>query len=154
MTTTVEIDIDNYLSEEEKKEIAQDLFKEELRKGFLSSQDHKRNTENYERVINNSVYEFLMTEIDTIIGCDFKEKLSIGIKKILSKDLTYSVFRDLSPWDNKKSVAQEMLDNLVLENKQIAEDKVKEAMQNINFDNLEDYFADILKEAIIEKLKQ
>lgn len=154
MKTTIEIDIDNFLSDEDKKEIAQDLFRDELRNGFLASQEHRKNTENYERVIYNSVHYFLEEEMDKIFGTNHKEMLSEKLKKILNKNLEFVVFKNTSPWSNKKSVAQEMLDNLVLENKSIAEAKVIEALENIKFDNLEDYFAEILKDAIIEKLKK
>lgn len=154
MKTTIEIDIDNFLSDEDKKEIAQDLFRDELRNGFLASQEHRKNTENYERVIYNSVHYFLEEEMDKIFGTNHKEMLSENLKKILNKNLEFVVFKNTSPWTDKKSVAQEMLDNLVLENKSIAEAKVKEALENIKFDNIEDYFAEILKDAIIEKLKK
>ena len=154
MKTTIEIDIDNFLSDEDKKEIAENLFKNELRKGFLASQEHRKNTENYERVIYNSVHYFLEEEMDKIFGTNHKEMLSEKLKKLLSKNLEFVVFKNTSPWSDKKSVAQEMLDNLVLENKSIAEAKVREALENINLDNIEDYFAEIMKDAIIEKLKK
>ena len=92
--------------------------------------------------------------MDKVFGTNHKEMLSEKLKKLLSKNLEFVVFKNTSPWSDKKSVAQELLDNLVLENKSIAEAKVREALENINLDNIEDYFAEIMKDAIIEKLKK
>lgn len=147
----LKIDIDDYLTESEKKECAIDLFKEELRKGFLSGQEDKR-INNYERVINNAIYNFLHIEIDKVLGTNFKEKIEKGVKKVLSKDLTYSVFRSESLWGGKLSVAQQTINDTVVANTHLVEERVKKAILEMNFGNLEDYFIDVLKEVIIDKL--
>ena len=149
----IEIDIDDYLSEEDKHDIAKNLFKQTLENGFIKIDKEKR-IDNYERVITNSVHNYLENEVDKIIGSDFKQILHKSVKKVLSKDLTFTVFRNQSIWNDKKSIAQEMLDEIVIENREIAERKVKKALDNLNTDNIEDYFVDVLKEVILNKLKQ
>jgi len=53
------INIDDYLSEEEKKEIAIDAFKESVWDSLRDGRNkNKTNYEDYERVISNSVYHF------------------------------------------------------------------------------------------------
>lgn len=151
---TVDINIDNYLSEEDKLELARDLFKEELRKGFLEGQEEKR-VDNYERVINNSIYHYLGSEIDSILGTDHKEVIEKNVKRIISKDLTYSVFRSPSLWGDKKSRAQEIMDEAVEANKELAVSKVKEALEKIDLNGLDDYLlGEVLMDVIKEKLKQ
>jgi hypothetical protein len=153
MKTNIEIDINDYLSEEEKKEISINLFKEELRNGFIKL-DREKRIKNYERVITNAVFNYLGLEIDKIIGTDFKKILHTSVKKELNKDLSYKLFRNESPWGDKKSIAQITLDEAVAENKDIAIKKVKEALENLNTDNVEDYFIDVMKEVILKKLKE
>lgn len=126
----VDINIDNYLSEEDKLELAKDLFKEELRKGFIEEVKEKR-IDNYERVITNAVFHFLHSEVDSIIGADHMEIIEKGVKKVISKDLSYSVFRSPSLWGDKKSKAQEIMDEAVVANKQLAIDRVTKAMEVI-----------------------
>lgn len=98
------------------------------------------------------MYTFLEDSIDSILGSSFKELLTTKVLEVLSKDITFSLFRNSSPWRKEKSVAQKMLDELVLEYRNIAEEKVKEGLKNmvLNFD--EDYFANMIKEVLIEKL--
>ncbi len=149
---TLQLDVDDYLTEDEKKEIAENVFIDSLREGLLEKTDSLENYENYERVISNSVYTFLEDSIDSILGSSFKELLTTKVLEVLSKDITFSLFRNSSPWRKEKSVAQKMLDELVLEHRNIAEEKVKEGLKNmvLNFD--EDYFANMIKEVLIEKL--
>lgn len=154
MKTTITIDIDNYLSEEDKEEIARDLFKEELRKGFLAKPDHKKNIENYERVISNSVHYFLEEEIDSIVGQDHKELIEKKVKTHLSKDnLSYILFRNKSPWNSEPSVAQKMMDEIVIENRGLAENKIKKALENIDVDtNMQEWATEVLMDVLREKL--
>lgn len=149
----VDINIDDYLSEEDKLELAKDLFKEELRKGFIEQAKGKR-IENYERVITNAVFHFLHSEVDSIIGADHMDIIKKGVKKVISKDLSYSVFRSPSLWGDKKSRAQEIMDEAVEANREIAVKKVKEALEKVDLTGLDDYLlGEVLTDIIKEKLK-
>lgn len=149
----VDINIDHYLSEEDKLELARDLFKEELRKGFIEEVKEKR-IDNYERVITNAVFHFLHSEVDNILGTDHIHIIRKGVDKVLKKDLTYSVFRSPSLWGDKKSRAQEIMDEAVEANKELAYSKVKEALEKVDLEGLDGYLlGEVLTDIIKEKLK-
>lgn len=157
---TVEIDIDDYLSEESKKQLAEDVFKEELRKGFLEKNpaNSKQNTENYERVLINSVYYFLREEIDTLLNIDHKKIILDKVDTILKdKDLAYQIFKKKDFWEKEDSLAIQYIEEGVKENKEYLKSKIKPTIdkylaEKIDNDYLDDVVIDSIREIIIDKL--
>lgn len=157
---TVEIDVDDYLSEESKQQLAEDVFKEELRKGFLEKHPagDKKNTENYERVLINSVYYFLQKEVDTALNIDHKQIILDKVDNILkNKDLSYEMFKKKSAWEKEDSLAIQYIQEGVKENKEYIKSKIKPTIdkyltEKIDKDYLDDVVIDALKEIIIDKL--
>ena len=109
-----EIDIDDYLSEEEKKEIATDAFRNSIFKGLIAREGNRTNYENYERVISNSVNKYLEDEIDKLLDCDTSEMIKSGVIKAIKKEnYSYSLFRSKNSWESEDSPAQKVAKDAV-----------------------------------------
>ena len=157
MKTQIEIDIDEYLSEDDKKEIAINVFKKSLTEGLLKKTDNKTNYQNYERVISNSVHHFLETEIDSILNCDHKEMILEGINETLRKqDYKYSLFRTKNAWEKEDSPAQKIANEAVQSHKEVMTKKIhkrlEECIDSIGIDNIYELFTDIFQEFLSDRL--
>jgi len=157
-TVTVEIDINEYLSEEEKKEIAIDTFRGSLVKGLTERTDNKTNYENYERVISNSVYHYLEDRIDSILGCDVQEMIKEKtLKTLKDKDYTHSLFRRKSAWEKEDSLAIRIQDEAVKSHKEEMtkkiHDKLNEVIGNMDADDLYEMYKDAFDNFIVNRLK-
>lgn len=118
------INIENYLSEEEIKEICKDELRNSIKKQFSNEKD-------LTRIITNLSYYELWEQIENEVpNCKkiIKEKTIEQLNKISS----YDVLRRKGEFDSENSVAQDILENCVIENKNIIEDKVKEILNSLS----------------------
>ena len=114
------INIENYLSEEEIKEICKDELRNSIKKQFSNEKD-------LTRIITNLSYYELWEQIENEVpNCKkiIKEKTIEQLNKISS----YDVLRRKGEFDSSNSIAQDILENCVIENKYIIENKVKEIL--------------------------
>lgn len=119
METT--INVLDYLSESEISEIAKDEVRNVIR-GYLG------NEENTKRVLSNIAYEIVFDEVDRHIGEDSRKKIAELTEKQITKDsFGYMVFRDKS-YGSPASLAYQIMEQAVKDNKAIIQDKVKEAI--------------------------
>lgn len=77
----IDINIDDYLSEEEKKDLAKKYFLNYLDKGLKDRHSHKANYDNYERIVSNSVYEFLDRRVDSMLNESHEEMIKSNVEK-------------------------------------------------------------------------
>ena len=115
------IEISDYLSEEEIKEIVRQEFADRLRNHFDSEY-------NIERIISNTAYKCLGEELDKLVP-NYKEILNKNIKEVFnSKDsISYELF------SMKSTPANIMLENIIKDNKQLIEEKIKETILSYDF---------------------
>lgn len=79
----IEIDIDNYISEEEKHEIARQAFRDTIVKNFKLDGDPKKELM---RIIGNEAYYFVKQEIEKVFDKNIEKLLADAIIKILGDD--------------------------------------------------------------------
>lgn len=124
MKSTLEINVSDYLSEDEIKEIAQDQVRAEIRRHF---EDEREAT----RILSNVSYGVMYEEIDKIIP-DSRELVKSKVVELLnksSKEYEFKVFRDGS-YGSKPSIAHTYIQEAVRENKDIFKDKIKKVMMD------------------------
>jgi len=110
-TMKIEINIDDYLSEEDKKEICRDIFRREIRKDA-------------ERILTNSAHSFVHKAIEEIIELPDKQYLAAEVKRIFEELSSYAVFHEeYRCWP--KSKGQIMLDEIIEEKKPILEKRIE-----------------------------
>lgn len=146
----IKIDIENYLSEEEIKEICQDTLR-----GIISEQFRKE--ADLDRVISNLSYEFLFKQISECIGEDAVVLIKSKVRKLLQDDnvIKYQLFRKADAWERSESVAYSILQQSIKDNADLINERVKETIGTYDFgskdeikcvieDSVHDYIADKL----------
>lgn len=131
-----EIEIDNYLTEEEKKEIAIDVFREriskDLFKGHMSSLE--RDSE-IQRIIGNISHDIVIEEMNRRIS-NYEEMLKAKVEETLNKsDLSYYIFKRKDAWDKEESLGTTYLQEEIRANKDVIKSKIREAIANYDPEN-------------------
>src|SRR5690606_30078716 len=106
METTIKIDINDYLSESEKKEYAIEAFKEQVKSElFKSSNGTIQSDSEVQRIIGNITGQIVMNEVQKYIP-DCEELIKQKTIEVLSKDnYAYYVFKKKDAWDREESLA-------------------------------------------------
>lgn len=134
------INIMNYLSNEEIKEICKDELRYNIRKIFSNEKETTR-------IITNLSYYELWKEIEKEVP-NCKELIKEKTKEKLNEISSYDVLRKKGEFNSKNSVAQDILENCVIENKNIIEDKVKEILNSLSKTDIKYDIKEIIEEYI------
>ena len=132
MNMNIEININDYLSEEEKKELVIQTFKETVKRELLDG--HSDNTiqsdSEIQRVIGNISHEIVMQELKQYIP-EYEDLLKTKVKKQLTEtNLNFEIFRTKSDWSNTESLAVTYINETVKECKETFKTRIKEAIEN------------------------
>ena len=126
-----EIEIDDYLSENEKKELAQDVFKDMCRNYF----ERKDNPEEeLLRIAGNSAYIIAVDYLNELYDRNIEEIIKEKIIEILNDDkkISYEVFRKSYGYgSNGKGL--ELVEKYISENKELVREKVIEAINSFEY---------------------
>lgn len=140
----VEININDYISEEEKKEIVTELFKENVRKIFSVEQE-------IERVITNFGYNLYGKILNENVQ-DFESKITQKVIDCIESETPWGLFRKKDVWHTEESKAYTYLQNAVEENKDLINERVKQIFTNISDDYLYNEIKDLITEHIEKML--
>ena len=122
--TQIQIDITEYLSSEEIKEACIEQLKCEVSKHF-------RTEENAKRLLANLSYQIVFDEVDKTIE-NSRGIIESKTKAIIDDFSNYNVFRD-SSYGTPKSLAYQIMENAVSENKDLINEKVKDTITNKDY---------------------
>ena len=113
----IEIEIGDYLSEDEMKEIAKDELKEMFRTQFNTR-------DNIELILSNTAYGIEKEEINKIIP-NYKSILDENVKKVLQNpnNYTFCIFNDGDTY-SKEGLGHKYLIEAIENNKQVIQDNV------------------------------
>lgn len=109
------INIDDYLDEHDKKEIAKDLFREQLNKESLGIH------------ISNAAYYVAMEAVSELFEESLEEKLVSKLKEVIEDLSSYTVFNE-GGYGQPATKGQKILDKAVEDSAKEIEDKVHEIM--------------------------
>lgn len=130
MELEAKIKIDDYLSQEEKKQIAIDVFSKRLKNElFKSNECTVQSDSEIQRIIGNISHKIVMNEMEKFIpNCEnmIKDK----VKKILKGDLTYKIFQKSNGWGDKDSLAIQYIKEATQENELYFKNRIKKEMAN------------------------
>jgi len=116
------INIDNYLSEEEKKQIAIDVFRDACR---------QRSVADFERIVTNSAYEVVWKSMDEFCDKSVVAKLKNKIRSIIGDLTEFDIFKKPGAWDREANGPYEILVQCVKENKPLISEKVEKAIHQL-----------------------
>ena len=137
------INFKDYLSEEEIKEIIIDELRKEARNHFCNEKE-------FTRILTNISYYELWKKIEEEVPNSqyiIKEK----VKEKLNEISSYDILRKKGEFNDSNSLAYDILEKYVDENKNIIEDKVKDIFSELSKTDLKYEIQGIL-ENYIEKL--
>ena len=119
---TFEIKVDDYLTEDEIKDIVIDEVRSSVR---------SRDEENLTRIIKNASHYWFRDIVSEVMGENFNEKIEEQVKEILSKVSSYTIIRDGS-YGGNPSKAYLLIQEYVEKHKSILENRVKEKIENLS----------------------
>jgi len=143
----IEIDIDDYLTEEEKKDLCIEYFK----KALYGSDNHK------ERILSNLAYSAAESIIDASLTKEQLHAIKIRALEIIQNITETTVFRKKDAWGSLDSIAYTTLQEAMEENKDIIKEKVKDAILKKDYlkdlSDQKEIIREILLNAIVEVIR-
>lgn len=140
----VSIDIDDYLSEDDKRAIA--------RKSFAEACD-MRSEVTFQRLLNNAGYSLVQEAVDA----SFDEGMHSAIKsraiKCIEELGSFMVFRRPDAWDAKAGKGWEILQSAVESSRCLIQDRVNEIIAGLSYEDLREIVDRQVGDAIMNKLK-
>ena len=135
----IEIELDDYISEEEKKEIVIETFRENI-EGAFGGGEFDQSSKERERIINNSVAKWIEQHIESILTEDDINVLTENVKKTIHEknDYSFYVFAKPDIWDRTEYSAYKIIAQAVKENENYIKEKVTESIKK-TFDISDNY---------------
>ena len=125
MSTEIKLNVSDYLSHEEIKDLCIEQVKHEIQKFF-------RDEENAQRLLYNLSYQFVFDEIDKVIP-NSRELIVSKTMEVLNKIESYHVFRHHYSSDVPQSTGAKIINQCVINNHELINDKVKETIINRDY---------------------
>ena len=149
METT--INIEDYLSEEEIKEICKDSVRCAILRQYGNTKEA-----DIDRLVTNLSYEYVFRAVTDAFGEDAKQKIQDTVAKLLKKDDTirYLMFRRADAWDRSEAPGLTILNNAIKDNEELIRNRVKEEIEKYDlasFD-LKYRFEEMICQIVEEKL--
>lgn len=145
----VNINIEDYLDEDDIRKIVEEELREAVSYQLRTSRE-------IDTCISNLSYRYVWDMINDLYkkyDVDFEKLLVKKIDSIINGLTSYSVFREANAYGDKISVGQEVLNNIVKENKTQIEQKVVEIIDNYDFAELKEEISDTIYDCIWSKFK-
>jgi len=139
-----EIDIDMYLTEEEKKDLCKEYVREVLRS--------KNNHSNIERVLGNIAYNAAYAILDDCLTPEMMNIVREKTIKAIQESSNFGIFRKKDAWGTENSPAYTEVLNAINEHKHLINPLVKKAMIERDYlkdlPNSSDYIGDFIIDAL------
>ena len=115
------INIENYLSDDEIRQIIKDEIIDSI-----------RNSNDKERIFYNAVSKYLSDEMNKTEWDELSKLLKDKAKKAIeNKDLSYELFRKPDVWDRSEWYSYKILQSVCNDNKDILDEKVKSIINKL-----------------------
>lgn len=138
----MDINIDDYITEEEKRQIAIDTF---------TAQCRKHTDEDFERIISNSAYAVVWKAVDECLDDKATEILREKVVGLI-KDMTiFQVFSKPNAWDRVENQAYGVLMDSVRKNKPLLDNAIEFGVNNLTRKQKADLAYDAAKLAITKR---
>lgn len=139
----MEINIEDYLSKDEIKEICKDYVKDLL---------YSRNENHKERVLMNMAYQAAFSIIDDCLDEEDKQLIKEKVFKIINDPTSYSIFRKKDVWGMEDSEAYIEVKKAVEEYKPLINKLVKKAIMEKDY--ISELDSNYIGECLIKALKK
>ena len=140
------IKLEDYISEDERKEIAVNVFTESLRD--ISNAE-------IERIVSNNAYEIARDIVDKNFDKQFKKSVKDKVPEIIAGLSSYTVFSrgdSYGAFARKPTNAWVAVDKAVMENEEALKDRVREIISGLDEVDLRDKISLAIYEAVTQPL--
>ena len=133
------INIEEYLTEEEMKEIAQQEFRKHI---------SHQSKESLERIINNSAYQVVWSAVDESLDGEAKGILKKKVIEIIGDMSAFNVFATPNAWDRKENMAHSILVQTVKDNYEHLAIQVKNQLNTLSKTQIAKIASEVMKEKL------
>ena len=141
--TELTINIDDYLSDDDKRQIARDEFRAACA---------RRSTADFERILNNAAYELVQKEVDAAFDGNMAEVVRTKAVDVINKLSDYTVFRRPDTWDREASKGWTYLQEAIEAAKPVMAERVLSIIADLDGDDLRGRLDDLIGDVIVSKL--
>lgn len=149
----MDIKIEDYLDEEEIKEICKDALYQKIREDI-------RNL-NVNDIVANISYAEVAAMVDAYVGEDdfCKKEIPKKVHRVIDELSTYTVFRKADAWERKNSIAYDIMEEECRASRPLIKARVEQIINEYKFPQLERdeimyTIADVLTDRLLPKKKE
>lgn len=143
MTNTIEINLNDYISEEDRRQVARDVFKAECARHAQAD---------FERILSNSAYFMVGDLVNQHFDGSMIEVLKANAIRVINNLSSVTVFSPPSAWDRAASKGFTFMQEALEELKPAIHKRVHEVIAGYNSEDLREIIERQVGEAIIAKL--
>ena len=127
----MDIKIEDYLDEQEIKEICKDALYQKIREDMREL--------NVNDIIANISYEEVAAMVDTYVGEDnfCKKEIPQEVHRVIDELSTYTVFRKADAWERKNSIAYDIMQEECRASRPRIKARIEQIIDEYNFPQLE-----------------
>lgn len=124
----MEINIDNYISEEEKREIALEIFRDKIKEAF-GGDEYTDSGKERDRVVKNAVAQWITDYIESNLTEDDKEIIKKNVRESIEREsYSFYIFKRPDVWDRTEYTAYKIITQAVKDNEDFIKAKVTESI--------------------------
>lgn len=127
----MDIKIEDYLDEQEIKEICKDALYQKIREDMREL--------NVNDIIANISYAEVEAMVDTYVGEDnfCKKEIPQKVRRVIDELSTYTVFRKADAWERKNSIAYDIMQEECRASRPRIKARIEQIIDEYNFPQLE-----------------
>ena len=127
----MDIKIEDYLDEQEIKEICKDVLYQKIREDMREL--------NVNDIIANISYAEVEAMVDTYVGEDnfCKKEIPQKVRRVIDELSTYTVFRKADAWERKNSIAYDIMQEECRASRPRIKARIEQIIDEYNFPQLE-----------------
>ncbi len=145
MENTIEINLNEFVSSDDIREICLDEVRMAIRKQFKTDADTKR-------IIGNIGYEIIKNEVEKIVP-NFTDMIVEQTAQICKEGIgTYTIFSKANGWGDADSLGLTILNEEVKNNRDIIKQKVIDVFNAISENDIGYVVGDMIKEVFIDRI--
>ena len=115
--------IEQYLSEDDMKEIAKDAFREKCEKCLETD---------FERILSNIAYSVIWKASDDVLDGQLQHKLKAKVEGVIENLTDFSVFKSPDSWSRESNKSYKLLQEVVEDSRPLIEQRVKEIIKGFD----------------------
>lgn len=141
--TDLTINIDDYLGEEEKGQIARQEFRAACA---------RRCATDFERILSNAAYELVQKEVDAAFDGNMADVVRTKAVEVINKLSDFTVFRRPDAWDRESSKGWTYLQEAIEAAKPVMAERVLAIIAELDGDDLRGRLDGLIGDVIVSKL--